>query len=225
MRTSQRNNDTLHRKGKTADAPEALRKDGELRPLRPIREVAAELGIGRSRVVQLEQQALDKLRRLLAKSGIRFCSEFTEKDLDPGLAVGEDMARRSASFAGLWLSIDRIVSVNGGSTDTEDVARAFRFLRQITDKCVRPPVFGASDHGFEQLYHVLGIAQFGNAIKVRCMPARKDAPRPSVAAKLNALAVVESIFDRDERGEFDVPILVCVILSLTPRHREARHAE
>jgi hypothetical protein len=49
---------------------------------------------------------------------------------------------------------------------------------------------------------------------LRLWPKQKNASRSVVAfGSMHVTALVESVFDEDDAGPFDVPILLCVILA------------
>lgn len=185
-------------------------------PLRTHREIADLLGIGRGRVFNLEQDALRKLRTALADVGVSSLYDFSAV---PTIHVLEPPAQNLAgkvepfSPAHGWLSVSRIVSINDGSVDALDVARAYQFLKERHDTLMRPPVIVRSS-GVHAEYVIQAAKLHEGVLHIRCWPQTKH-HRRSVAHLIEhpCTVVVESEFSADERGHFDIPIMVCAVVS------------
>ena len=192
-------------------------------PLRTHREIALSLGIGRARVFNLEQSALTKLRAALQSVGIADENSFFESRRSvfdqalsavPRSAACDKPPPSPFSPNHGWLGVDRIASLNGGSEDEEDVARAYTLLKERQQNLLRPPVLVKRGGAVDEPYTVEAAAQQEGQLLLRCWPQEKGGPR-SVASlsDMHTTALVESVFDEDETGPFDVPVLLCVILS------------
>jgi hypothetical protein len=182
------------------------------------REIADLFGIGRARVFFHEREALKKLRRAMESFGIHNPSDF---DL---IAIGHDVRPRvagryrpeptaQARFSPQhgWLRVARIISINQGSEEVEDVVRAFHFLKQRHESLVRPPVLIKSKK--ETRYIIQAVAENQGAMMVRCWPRNHRVRTVAQLQTLQCTAIVESEFDSDCEGNFDIPILLCIILS------------
>lgn len=181
------------------------------------REIADVLGIGRARVFYHEQCALEKMRNLLVANGIRSSWQLEET---PALGIRHNshvktIEEKTRVFSPLhgWLEVNQVMSLNNGSTSPEDVARAYRFLKESHEKLVRPPVLVCGAYGARTEYFVQAADLGKGSLRLRCWPVA-GAPR-TVAGLLDrsCTAIVESEFDEDENGPFDVPILLCVLVS------------
>jgi hypothetical protein len=181
------------------------------------REIAERLGIGRARVFYHEQEALKKMKRALEGAGIRAAEEFELVPLPRG-GNGAVCARSKAEPAPLqfspqhgWLKVNRILSLNGGSESVEDVVRAFRFLKQSHEVLLRPPVIIRPNR--QRRYVVQAAADYRDAMMIRCWPTGHEPRSVTHLAPMRTTAIVQSEFASDSSGAFDVPILICVILS------------
>lgn len=182
------------------------------------REIAEFLGIGRARVFYHEQEALKKMRRALENAGILNPGDFETVAFSRqgrGALFNKPESEKSVQplFSSLhgWLKVHGIVSLNDGSIVVEDVVRAFRFLKQRYETVVRPPVIIKSE--IATPYIIQATAEVGNSMMVRCWPI-KHSPRTVTRLETRrCTAIVESEFGTDNDGDFDIPILVCVILS------------
>lgn len=182
------------------------------------REIADLLGIGRARVFFHEKEALKKLRRALEAAGIQSPMDFDAIPISrtgggSPLEKGQVAAQTGRQFSSQhgWLTVNRIVSINDGSESVEDVVRAFRFLKARHEAIVRPPVIVKSHVNIS--YVIQATAEHEGNLKVRCWPEDGSPRTVSHLEKRRCTAIVESEFDADGDGEFDVPILMCVILS------------
>ena len=179
------------------------------------REIATLLGIGRARVFYLEQQTLRKLKEFLTRSGIHRPSDFdvvsiaTERINLRVRSRGKLKTPVQPQYSPLhgWLVVDRIVSINGGSEDVEDVTRAFMFLKERNEADVRPPVIIRRKQ--QQEYLIQAVAEQRGELLVRCWPTIGGVSR-SVAplASRRCTAVVESEYGEDHAGSFDIPVLI-----------------
>jgi len=183
-------------------------------PMRTVREVASLLGIGRTRVVQLEQSALSKLRRACSRAGISSPEALVASPARRvGGGAGLTPKRRRWNTADAWLDITRIRSLNGGSEAAEDIVRAFRFLKESTDVRIAPPVLLSTPEGLLSQFRVAGLSQAGDVVTIRCWPRVSGGLYARALEGLPCTAIVESEFGVDDDGEFDVPLLICVIVS------------
>lgn len=198
---------------------------GEPEPALTHREIGTLLGIGRARVFYHEQTALQKLRRLLRKSGVESPSQFecVPVPVDRGRNC-QARAARTVSVHGSysphhgWLPITQIISLNVGSRDIVDIIRAFRFLKETNERAVRPSVFVSTPSGMKSPYRVEAVAETEGTLRVRCWPTARASRSVADLSNYPATAILESEFDKDDHGEFDVPILLCVMVS-TRRER------
>jgi hypothetical protein len=185
------------------------------------REIAARLGIGRARVYYLEHSALSKIRDALAGSGIGSICEFHEVPiLSVPSHVPNVLERQSTTYSESngWLKVRRIISLNDGCTDAREVAEAYKLLKLEHEKLLRPPVLVASREGTAIPYRIEAASATGESeLLVRCWPTAKQSRSVKNLNALESTAIVESIVDRDAEGEFDVPLLICVIVSSTTR--------
>lgn len=176
------------------------------------------LGIGRARVFYHEQCAIKKLRNLLFAKGIQNVGEFEDTPslaLPPQRGGGHErgVVRGRHSPANGWLRVTRIMSVNDGSTEPLDVALAYRYLKERNEKLVRPPVLVCGEDGSEFQYVVQAADVHDEHLCLRCWPVNG---RPRTVANIavgRCTAIVESEFGTDAEGSFDVPILLCVLVS------------
>jgi hypothetical protein len=182
------------------------------------REIADLFGIGRARVFFHEREALKKLRRAMERVGIYSPIDFDliaiRRDGCLAPVGGSPRARKAKpqfSPQHGWLKVTRIVSVNRGSEEVEDVVRAFHFLKQRHESLVRPPVMIKSRN--ETPYVIQAVAEHHGAMMVRCWPNNHRVRTVAHLQTLRCTAIVESEFDSDREGSFDIPILLCVILS------------
>jgi len=183
------------------------------------RQIGALLGIGRARVFYHEKEALRKLRRLLEIAGIHQPQDFESVSLATERAksvvqpqgIPKAEQQRYSPLHG-WLRVNRIISINGGSEEVEDVVRAFLFLKERHETLVRPPVIIRNKS--ESHYVIQATAQEASHLWVRCWPKNGSAPR-TVAQLVSkrCSVIVESEFGEDDQGAFDIPVVICIILS------------
>jgi hypothetical protein len=188
------------------------------------REVGATLGIGRARVFYQEQVALKKMRSALSSQGICCRSDF---EAVPALRIEEYTEQLPAPeverFSPLhgWLRVNRIISLNAGCIEAPEVAESFKLLKLAHEDLLRPPLLVATPSGLVGPYRIEAAGVHSAMLFVRCWPTA-SAPRTVAAlTPFPCTAIVESIFDTDERGDFDVPLIDCVIVSA----REAKGLE
>lgn len=182
------------------------------------REIAELLGIGRARVFFHEKEALKKIRGALGAAGIHSLIDFESVPFSTSLRGGSFKKKQvipqlEAQFSSQhgWLNVHRVVSINGGSEAVEDVARAFRFLKDRHESIVRPPVIIKSSD--RHSYVIQAAAEKEGRLKVRCWPTDGSSRSVGHLELMRCTAIVESEFGTDERGRFDVPILMCIIIS------------
>jgi hypothetical protein len=182
------------------------------------REIAELLGIGRARVFFHEKEALKKIRKALSAAGIHSTIDFERIPirssgrgalLKPQPIVPQLEAQYSSQHG--WVRVHKIVSINGGSECVEDVVRAYRFLKDRHESIVRPPVIIKAMTCSS--YVIQAAAEHEGRLKVRCWPVDGSPRSVSHLELMRCTAIVESEFATDERGDFDVPILMCLILS------------
>lgn len=184
------------------------------------RDIASVLGIGRARVFFHEKMALQKLRNAMIGAGIQTLDELAL--LSPSefrrflSSFPPDRSRLSDPFSPQhgWLGVHRIVSLNGGSEDANDVSRAFQYLKHDHERDVRPPVLVNNPNGLTNPYRIEAATVHEGVLRIRCWP-NSNRLRRTVTGLVDhpCTAIVESIFDSDGEGEFDVPILVCAIIA------------
>ena len=180
------------------------------------REIGATLGIGRARVFYQEQVALKKIRSALSSQGISCRSDFEavpalriEECTEPFPAPGVE---RFSPLHG-WLRVSRIISLNAGCIEAPEVAESFKLLKLAHEHLLRPPLLVATSTGLVTPYRIEAAGVHAATLFVRCWPTA-SAPRTVAAlSSYSCTAIVESIFDTDERGDFDVPLIDCVIVA------------
>jgi hypothetical protein len=187
---------------------------GDFAPVMSHRQVATKLGIGRARVFYQEKVALEKIRSFLRGNGITSPYDLEEKLL-PDVPGDDDKKSVGAAFSPFhgWLPATRIVSLNDGITHPAEVAQAYQLIKESHDALMRPPLLVSDGWGIRNPYRIEAAAFHSGFLYVRAWPV-KNAPR-TVAdlVGLPCTAVVESIFDSDDDGEFDIPLLTCVVVS------------
>jgi hypothetical protein len=190
-------------------------------PMRPIRDVAMMLGIGRTRVVQQEQSALQKLRSTLAAVGVTALSSLDDVSFDRLETllrpIQEEVAKKRQPMPydprQGWLPVTAIRSLNGGTEAPEEVARAYQFLKRSHQDEVRPPLLISLPRGTCSLFRIEAAGVYANKLQLRCWPKRTDKFAVSNFTQYCCTAIVDSEFAVDAQGEFDVPVLVCAIVS------------
>ena len=188
------------------------------------RDIAMRLGIGRARVFYHEQCALEKIRKLFAASGVKNAEDFDSigpRELTEAMKTLRRTKQRQESEQYSpqhgWLTVHRIRSINDGSESVEDVVRAYQFLKLDHDAAVRPPVLVSTPNGVESLYRVEAATAIDDGtMKLRCWPTTGEPRTVTHLLNMTCTAIVESEFDSDEQGDFDIPILICTILSSRP---------
>jgi len=191
-------------------------------PVRTHREVANLLGIGRATVYYQEKAALARIHAAFEAAGIGSIQSLGEappqvfERVITFLAKNAPQSAHAEPFAAQhgWIRVDRILSINDGSNSATDVRMAYQFLKPRHERLLRPPVLVATSHGYDSRYVVQAVDEHEGALRVRCWPARPGVSR-SVAplTELSCTALVESERGSDRGGHFDIPLLVCVIVS------------
>lgn len=176
------------------------------------REIANILGIGRARVLHQEHEALRKLRATLLREEFASVRSSGQKEKSTS-DDHRDRAKGLYSVTNGWLQVSQIVSLNNGSTDREDVVRAYRFLKESHELIVKPPAIISTAHGTVVPYTVEAVAEHQSMLHVRCWPKKSASRSVKPLSAYPCTAIVESEFDRDERGSFDIPVLLCIIVS------------
>jgi hypothetical protein len=180
------------------------------------REIGAQLGIGRARVFFHEHSAIKKMRKALASQGIE-CQADLEcvpvlRAFVQSKPPQRQLLERFSSLHG-WLRADRIVSLNAGCNEVLEIAEAFKLLKLAHENLVRPPLLLTTPEGVKEPYRIEAVGVRAGALFVRCWP---NACAPRTVAALTSFpctVIVESIFDRDAQGDFDIPLIDCVIVS------------
>jgi hypothetical protein len=203
------------------DQPDAEAADGL-----QIREVAALLGISRSRVIQIEQQAMAKLKARLAYSGADSPDDFTDSISLPkacgstraNAPTQDDDAWRESLFAGPgWLKADQIVCTNDNNeTDPSDIALSFAFLsgQRRNEKLVRIPVIAAGTTQVRVVGHVNGVNAVNSSLRIHVTSATANLNDEIDLSACRVTAITETHSGSDGHGSFCVPVLVSVIASL-----------
>ena len=198
--------------------------------LMPIRDVAAKLGIGRTRVVQLEKSAVRKLRGVFQRLGVQSIEGLecvSDKHIDnviAGIMAGsQSKALEPYRLTSGWLTAGSIRSMNGGSEDPQDIAQAFQYFKKNHESIVHPPVLISADAGVCSPFHVGAAAFYEESLRLRLWPLTSG--RFSVAAiqAMHLTVIVDSVFASDSDGVFDVPILMCAIISTRPKPSTIRY--
>ena len=155
-----------------------LRPDGILQ----VREVAALLGISRTRVAQLEKEALNKIVDLFSRQGIKSLNDFQEKEIPKVELSGSSLDlisnHKTKKTDLCWIDKTKIVSLNCGSEDPWDIARSFAFLRgqRKNERLPSPPVFQTEDGKLYQNGYIYGM----NVINENLSLALKDYKKPKL---------------------------------------------
>ncbi len=189
-----------------------------------IREVAALLGISRSRVIQIEQKAMQKLRSRLTDAGFE-----SSDDLDDVGFLPEPKPTRSSQasskreedsreelFAGPgWFRVDQIVCINGAAVDPVDVSMSFAFLsgQRRNEKLVKIPFMLAAPSEARVGGFVNGANVSKNSLRVHASLEPQDSKDLMGFPERKVTAIVETHVGRDGFGEFRIPVLLCVIAS------------
>jgi hypothetical protein len=183
---------------------------------RSLKEVGVLLGIGRARVWFHEKQAIKKLRTSLQLQGITSSDAFAECYVAKGGGAREEVRlppeKRFSPDNG-WLPVDRIRSLNDGSASVEEVVRAFRFLKERNEELVRPPAFARLGRSWRRDYCVQAMDEHRGRLMVRLWPTGKASRAVRDYVRMSCTVVVESVFDSDDLGHFDVPLTLAVALT------------
>lgn len=191
-----------------------------------IREVAALLGISRSRVIQIEHQAIAKLRARLAFAGVDSLADFTDSMPLPnscGFAratsqIQENDGWRESLFSGPgWLKADQIVCTNDGNeTDPSDIALSFAFLsgQRRNEKLVKIPVIAAGTTQARVFGHVNGVNAVNSSLRIHITPDIANINYEIDLSACRVTAITEAHSGIDCHGSFCVPVLVSVIAYL-----------
>jgi len=209
---------------KDAPAPVNEEMDGEGADGLQIREVAALLGISRSRVIQIEQKAMEKLRYRLTADGFGSTDDFDEGGFlpEPGRVRASEVGcqreedRREELFAGPgWFRVDQIVCINGGDVDPAEVSMSFAFLsgQRRNEKLVRIPFILATPSEARVGGYVNGANVAKKTLRIHVSMEPKDEKSFTCLAKRTVTAIVETHAGLDGCREFRVPVLLCVIVS------------
>jgi len=178
------------------------------------REVGRLLGVGRARVFYQEKTALQRLRDVFETQGIQTPTDFYEA---PNIIVSEcdDETAAAPSYSPLhgWLTVQRIISLNDGTTEPGEVATAYQYLKEIQETLMRPPLLVTSGGGVTTPYRIEATAFDCGMLRVRAWPVLKVSRSVQALVDYPCTAIVESICDADDSGDFDVPLLVCIIVS------------
>ena len=197
-----------------------------------IREVAALLGISRSRVIQIEQVAMQKLRSRLAEAGFRSSDDFGDgvflPDSEPAkyscVDSRSDDDGREELFAGKgWFRVDQIVCINGADVDPVDVSMSFAFLsgQRRNEKVVKIPFLLAAPMEARVGGFVNGANVSNSRLLVHVSLGSEDSQELNVFTGRKVTAIVETHAGEDGFGAFRIPILLCVIASASgsiPKH-------
>lgn len=212
------------RLNKEASSPLIEETDGESADGLQIREVAALLGISRSRVIQIEQKAIQKLRSRLTDAGFQSTDDLDDVGFlpDPRRArLSQDTSqheedRRDELFTGPgWFRVDQIVCINGADVDPVDVSMSFAFLsgQRRNEKLVKIPFILAAPSEARVGGFVNGANVSKNSLRVHVSLETKDAKELMGFPERKVTAIVETHAGQDGFGEFRVPVLLCVIAS------------
>lgn len=203
------------------DQPDAEAADGL-----QIREVAALLGISRSRVIQIEQKAMAKLKARLACAGGDSPDEFTDLialpkpcgSARPTKQIPDDDAWRESLFSGPgWLKADQIVCTNDSNeTDPSDIALSFAFLsgQRRNEKLVKIPVIAAGTTQVRVVGHVNGVNAVNKSLRIHMSLTAENLSAGLDLSACGVTAITETHSGTDGHGPFSVPVLVSVIVSL-----------
>jgi hypothetical protein len=203
------------------DQPDAEAADGL-----QIREVAALLGISRSRVIQIEQKAMAKLKARLAFAGVDSPDEFTDSialpkpcgAARPTTQIQDDDAWRESLFSGAgWLKADQIVCTNDSNeTDPSDIALSFAFLsgQRRNEKLVKIPVIVAGTTQVRVVGHVNGVNAVNRSLRIHVTQSASNSVDEIDLSACRVTAITETHSGEDGHGAFCVPVLVSVIASL-----------
>lgn len=198
--------------------PESGGADG-LRHFVSIDEAAILLGISDNIACQLEHSALDKLRRWAKAARI-----------DPRQGLGEvtDAAMAQAwSAVGMaspalaadpysplrnWWPLSGVMAVNQPCAAPAELSISFMLLRRSLGSVAKAPLIDPHRGGVDRIPLVESIVRHRDMLLFRAtsLPARCKSGDGDAAAK--AYAVIEYLNDRDENGDFAVPMLLAVIL-------------
>ncbi len=171
------------------------------------REIAVALGLSRSRVFFIEKLGLLKLKKQLSNDGVRNVNDFQEFRYvsSRSFNIGRENQSSRSSELNDWIAIDSIISLNSGSVSPIDISRAFNFLRLKNESVVSAPIQFMNLPKAKNNFRVSAVTNAVNGkLMVKIYP-RIDRSR---IVGCRTIAWVESIFDSDQNGQFDVPLLM-----------------
>lgn len=203
---------------------EPIEKLGSLlgNPMMPIRDVAMVTGIGRTRVVQIEQKALKKLRQAFAslnvttQSGFENLSDERIDHLVSRNGPSPDISRDLYPPESGWLAVTKIRSINGGCEEMREVVRAYQLLKRANEDIFRPPVLISTGQGIVSKFRMEAAAEYRGVAYIRWWPTRGRSASAARQVGYPVTLIVESEFGRDHAGDFDIPVVVCVVISARP---------
>jgi hypothetical protein len=191
-----------------------------------IREVAALLGISRSRVIQIEQAAMAKLKARLSVAGVDSPDDFTDAISLPkpcgsdrsASRANDNEAWRESLFAGPgWLKADQVVCINDNTAaDPADVALSFAFLsgQRRNEKLVKIPVIAAGSSQVRVVGHINGVNSVNKTLRIHVCASPSASLDNIDLSACRVTAITETHSGEDGHGSFCVPVLISVIVSL-----------
>ena len=185
-----------------------------------IREIAMLLGISRSRVVQIEQVAIAKIRNFLKYQGIEKRDQFDILPVDSILTNPftknsfKERPCRKRKDSKIWIPVTTITSINSGSVTPWDVVRAFAFIRgqRKHEKLPYTPVFHCIKGKVEEVGYITGLNVESETLLVCIVKHHVHLDSKAFVNITRSVAIVDSIFDTDQDGNFDIPILKYLLI-------------
>jgi hypothetical protein len=176
-----------------------------------IRETAMILGIGRARVVQLEQRILQRFRELFLRLNITSIDELENIPLEVLLGQLEKLPKTIdpdpfQSRLG-WVPVNSILSLNHGSTNVVDILNVFHYFKPKYESILRPKVFSIVDGVITPCFRIEALGYRDGKILARIWPLSGRVTSEFDFTSVSLRLFTESVFSRDEGGAFDVPIV------------------
>jgi hypothetical protein len=194
-------------------------KTGLCRDFEPeltLEEVGILLGISDHTAMLAEKSATKKLRRIFEGLGVASIRGFLSTDDDRlnSTLLGFVENDRPYAEEGGWYRFTSTTSINGGSHQMKDVVIAYALLRLRQGKGLQVPLLYCSPRCTSptQLGQVEAIAMFGEQAVFRSCRLRKVLKDTKKRA-ITAVAVVDSVFGTDRQGDFELPIIVAVLVT------------
>jgi hypothetical protein len=185
-----------------------------------LEEVGALLGISDHTAMLAEKSAERKIKAILAALKATSVREFVSLSDDLILETLKAFVTSDELYSPKfgWFAFTRACSLNKGTESLKAMAAAYAVLRVDHANRFRVPLLyrDKPKETFRSLGHVEAISMFGAQCLFRSNELRKSS-REALSEQPEAVALVESEFDKDRLGDFEVPIITGVMVTLQPR--------